>query len=483
MSVSGPSPLGTLMVQRVEAALGVTLSQQANLATGARPDAVTQPGQSDKIDPIKNPPPKEHEGARQVREQSGRQAGLAALTRNDPEIAKLLAARNAPMAGYTASAPTSLGLAAKAILALLQQFPDGAAARGRAPLLAQGTPAGAAGAAGGTPGSTAGASNTAANTASTAAGAAASSTAAAGGAGAAPAGIAGQLTAALSQALQSSGVFYEAHLREFAFGQRTLEQMRAEPQAQAGQHAARGGTTAESGASRGGEPAAGQPPTATPQAGQPGQAAQSAQAANAAHTAQASLASQSAQAAQAAAPQTHNPQLAGALLGLDPSTHALVRQQLETLANQAFAWQGEAWPGAGMEWEVQRRESQGGEEYADSWSTRLKLNLPRLGEVQARLSLSGSQLVMHLVSPDGADLMAEHTETLRQGLNRQGLQLSQLTLSREPGEAEVHAGTMAQAMAETKTGMPSDTQAGSQSVSQAPSQNEGSAGPDTGASA
>src|SRR5690606_36053017 len=103
MSVSGPSPLGTSMVQRVEAALGVTLSQQANLATGARPDAVTQPGQPDKIDPIKNPPPKEQEGVRRGGEQGGRQAGLAALARNDPEIAKLLAARNAPMMGFTAS--------------------------------------------------------------------------------------------------------------------------------------------------------------------------------------------------------------------------------------------------------------------------------------------------------------------------------------------------------------------------------------------
>src|SRR5690606_26100564 len=136
MSVSGPSPLGTLMVQRVEAALGVTLSQQANLATGARPDAVTQPGQPDKIDPVKNPPPKEHEGARRANEQGGRQAGLAALARNDPEIAKLLAARNAPMTSYTASAPTTLGQAAKTILALLQQFPEARpAVPGRAPLL------------------------------------------------------------------------------------------------------------------------------------------------------------------------------------------------------------------------------------------------------------------------------------------------------------------------------------------------------------
>lgn len=484
MSVSGPSPLGTLMVQRVEAALGVTLSQQANIATGARPDAVTQPGQPDKIDPVVNPPPKEHEGGRRSNESGGRQAGLAALIRNDPEIAKLLAARNAPMTSYTASAPTSLGQAAKAILALLLQFPDARpAVAGRAPLLNQapapggqaggGGPAaggsipapGAGGAAPSTPPGTnldpqavqalsqrSGSANqpanvqAQANTGATAPG----STGASGGAtapGSAPtppgspavagqagaaaaaappgnapslAGMAGQLATALAQALQGSGIFYESHLREFAFGQRTLAQVQSEPQAQAGQQS--GSPAAESTHARGGtDTASGQPANAASQASQGSQAAHGAQASQA----QASASAQS---------QAANLHLAGALLGLDPSTHALVRQQLETLANQAFAWQGEPWPGAEMEWEVQRRHPDAHEgEQAENWATRLNLSLPGLGEVQARLSLAGNQLVMHLVSPDGASLMADHTESLRNRLAAQGLQLSHFTISREQG--------------------------------------------------
>src|SRR5690606_13991661 len=131
-------------------------------------------------------------------------------------------------------------------------------------------------------------------------------------------------------------------------------------------------------------------------------------------------------------------QLAGALLSMDPSTHALVRQQLETLANQAFAWQGEAWPGSELEWEVRRREPQGEDQETDTWSTRLKLNLPGLGEVVARLSLANNQLVMHLVAPESATVMADHTGLLRERLGLHGLQLSQLTISREtetPDEA------------------------------------------------
>lgn len=395
MSVSGPSPLGTLMVQRVEGALGVSGSQQANIATGARPDAISQPGQPEKNDAVKNPPPKGEEGARQPPQ--GRQGALAALARNDPEIAKLLASRNAPMTSYTASAPTSLGQAAKTILALLQQFPDARPmVTGRAPLFpaapGQGQPASSAGS---QP-------------------AAAQATASAPGTPLPPplSGLAGQFAQALSQAMQGSGLFYESHLRELAFGQRTAEQLRSEPQAQAGREAASnagtGNTTrADADASR---------------LAQSGQMNQPASAAT--------------QAAQSGANTQASAQLAGALLGLDPSTHMLVRQQLEALANQAFAWQGEAWPGGEMEWEVQRREPQGGGEEAESWSTRLRLNLPGLGEVSARLSLSNSRLVMHLAAPDSAKLIADHTALLHERLSAHGLQLNQLTISADSEQPE-----------------------------------------------
>ncbi|NLC35337.1 MAG: flagellar hook-length control protein FliK [Alcaligenaceae bacterium] len=452
MSVSGPSPLGTLMVQRVEGTMGVNVAQQANITTGARPDAVTQPGQPDKTDAAKNLPPKEQEAARQPQ---GRQSGLAALARNDPEIARLLAARNAPMTAYTASAPTTLGQTAKTILALFQLFPDARpAVTGRTPLLshapgqqaATGQNAAAApGAAGGTTAANPAAGNldpravealmqraagggqastqlatamarAATATATPAPGAPGQPVAAgplgslaqiltAGGLPLASSGMAGQLAHALSQAMQGSGLFYESHLRDFAFGQRTLAQMQNEPQAQAGRES--GGQQSSAAQARGGSETAANPAQSGNQA------------------AQTQTAAQTAQTAQTAA------QLSGALLGMDPSTHALVRQQLETLANQTFAWQGEAWPGGDLEWEVKRREPQEGGEETEHWSTRLKLTLPGLGEVVARLSLSETQLAMHLAAPEAASLMADHTGMLRERLGQHGLQLSQLTISRE----------------------------------------------------
>src|SRR5690606_13840644 len=318
-----------------------------------------------------------------------------ALAKNDPEIAKLLAARNAPMTSYTASAPTSLGQAAKTILALLQNFPNvQPTVTGRAPLLVQAPGQSASGS--GTPGSgsTAGGSALAGDGGTAAArpvggnldpraagalpGAAMAGASAAGaGTGALLStllgGLPGQFAQALSQAIQGSGLFYESHLREFAFGQRTLEQLRSEPQAQAGR-------AAEGASQQGG--AAGARAT-----GGGADASTGAQA-NTASSNPALNQPSPAQAAQASA------QLAGALQGMDPSTHLLVRQQLEVLANQSFAWQGEAWPGSDMEWEVQRREPQGDGQETESWSTRLKLKLPGLGEVVARLTLADQQLVM-----------------------------------------------------------------------------------------
>ncbi|KDB92178.1 molybdopterin-dependent oxidoreductase, partial [Bordetella bronchiseptica] len=45
MSV-GPPALGSILVQRLDAVLGTTMSAQSNLVSGARPDAVAQPGEA-----------------------------------------------------------------------------------------------------------------------------------------------------------------------------------------------------------------------------------------------------------------------------------------------------------------------------------------------------------------------------------------------------------------------------------------------------
>ncbi|CPQ05497.1 Flagellar hook-length control protein FliK [Bordetella pertussis] len=113
--------------------------------------------------------------------------------------------------------------------------------------------------------------------------------------------------------------------------------------------------------------------------------------------------------------------------GIHQDATLLVRQQLDVLANQPDARQ--AWPDAPMEWEVAREH---GDEAAGQpgthWATRLKLNLPRLGTVEARLNLAANQLVLHVVAPDSAAEIGAAADALRQQLSAAGLTLTNLSV-------------------------------------------------------
>ncbi|WP_454737361.1 flagellar hook-length control protein FliK [Cupriavidus necator] len=85
-----------------------------------------------------------------------------------------------------------------------------------------------------------------------------------------------------------------------------------------------------------------------------------------------------------------------------PGAEGLVRQQLELLATQQFRWIGEVWPGTHMAWEIARDPVDDGDAHGDAqartWSTRLLLELPELGTIEARLSLSPGGLGARLVA-------------------------------------------------------------------------------------
>lgn len=420
MSV-GPSALGTLLVQRLDAALGTTLSQQANIVSGARPDAVTQPGQPER------PEAPRHETVRDGRtnvdralEQS-RQQGQQSIDRTklDARAAALLASRGLVSTTATPSAPTSLGQAARAILALLANYPDQSPeVQGKTPLLhhkpgpviGQQANVGA-GAQRADAGAGAGRAAVGANTSGGAAALAAQAT----GSALPTPGIAAQLTQALAQIVQNSGMFYEAHLNGLAFGKQTLAQLQQEPQAQAGRNTPNNPPA----------PSTSHTSSSTPGPGN-----------NATHNAMTARAEGGASiigSGASATPAAHTP-----VPGVDPQTQMLVRQQLEVLANQTFAWRGEAWPDAPLEWEVSRHESPAQEqddtESQTHWATKINIQLPQLGTIQARLTLSGQQLVMHVIAPDSAELLGEHTESLRDRCAGQGLQLSQLSIASDGPE-------------------------------------------------
>jgi len=79
-----------------------------------------------------------------------------------------------------------------------------------------------------------------------------------------------------------------------------------------------------------------------------------------------------------------------------PATEGMVRQQLELLAAQQFQWKGEAWTGAQMSWEVSPghadEDGSGAQSPARSWTTRIVVQMPGMGVVEANLTLSPAML-------------------------------------------------------------------------------------------
>ena len=416
MSIGAPSNLGTLLIQRLDAALGTTLGQQANIASGAGPQAVPQPGNPENPGALQNPARRDtREAVDQAGAEGQRRAAVGKASR-EMQLDNLLG-RSTTFQGATQSAPTTLGYAARIILALLNQFPQAnQTIQGRAPLLTpSGQPAGNAAQAGaapgpGTPALPAGAPNQAASATQIWAQVATTLNQ--------PGALAARFAQALSQSVQGSGLFYESHVAQLAAGKTSAQALRQEPQ---GQMAGRALPAAQ----------AGGPPASLSSIIQQTHAAaiQDPGAQNSSAPAAQTGASHAAAASQNPAPNMPIP-------GIDPQAQFLVRQQLEVLANQGFIWQGEAWPGADMQWEVRRRQPDDGQTPAvaeEHWATRLNLQLPTLGQVEARLSLSGDQLVMRLTAPQSADRLSQSIEPLRSRLLAQGLQASQLSVrDRDP---------------------------------------------------
>lgn len=202
------------------------------------------------------------------------------------------------------------------------------------------------------------------------------------------------LAPALREALSQSGLFYESHQLQWLSGKLATaallqepqgEQARPPPPQSAGPADAAGPTRLAS-----------LPRAATDMA--PNAPAPEA-------TATTAAANESDTAASA------NPApVAGARAAAIPERLApVVYQQLDAMATQNYVWQGQVWPGQTMEWEIEdpRRDRESGpDEQAAEWKTTLRLTLPRLGGVEARLILTPAGVALRLVADDDATVAA-----------------------------------------------------------------------------
>lgn len=108
----------------------------------------------------------------------------------------------------------------------------------------------------------------------------------------------------------------------------------------------------------------------------------------------------------------------------------LVQQQLDAAATREVTWVLQPWPGQTAEWQVSERRDAApdyaAEELESRWRTSLKLTLPHLGRIEARLHLSGHDLQLRLLS-DGSGSQSESLSRalplLAQALSSAGLSL------------------------------------------------------------
>lgn len=227
--------------------------------------------------------------------------------------------------------------------------------------------------------------------------------------------LAQRLPSQLAQAVTTSGLFYEAHQVEWALGQRSMTSLLAEPQGQHSRAEVLAAWGQDNGALRtailaqlatGEETQAPRPPVSLLRALFGGEIA----------------------AASAPAEEASPAPNQGAASMVPEELRSLVQQQLEAAATQRLAWHGEIWPKQFLEWEIERDAAHAESAAAEAavWHTTLRLQLPRLGEIEARIRLSGQnlELVLQAADPARATDLQSAVPGLQHALAAAGLTLT-----------------------------------------------------------
>lgn len=194
-----------------------------------------------------------------------------------------------------------------------------------------------------------------------------------------------KLTQKLHDTISRSGLFYESHVTEWARGERPLADLMREPQMQHMQQLQR-------------------------------------------------LAQQSGEALARLGPG-----------GPDLTPAQMVNQQLHTQEQGRVQWNGEAWPGQQMQWEIKREGHDGGEggrqpgDQAESqeqvWRSGVRFRLPMLGKIAATVTMIGEQVhvQLHTDSDESAGALRAYAGQFESAMAAAGAQLSSLAIAQDDG--------------------------------------------------
>ncbi len=194
-----------------------------------------------------------------------------------------------------------------------------------------------------------------------------------------------RLAQKLQQTVTTSGLFYESHVAEWADGKRALTELMREPQMLRQAQDAAAGSATVAGAKAGAEA-----------------------------------------------------RVAG---GPDAAAAQLINQQLHTHEQARVLWQGEAWPGQAMEWDIRKDAAGDGKpgrgadgEPVQVWRSGVRFHFPQLGAVSGAVVLIGGQV--HIQMQAGAEgsaaALRAHAGALERALEAAGSPLTSLTISSPP---------------------------------------------------
>lgn len=180
------------------------------------------------------------------------------------------------------------------------------------------------------------------------------------------------LAANLRQAIQSSGVFYESHVAQWASGKRPIEDLQKEPQGQVRQQARSGSDILQ---------------RADPTHSQLGQ---------------------------------------------------IINLQLNALEQHRLIWQGQAWPGQDMQWEIMQEDAQDKEQHEaqdneTAWQSTVRFQFRNLGGIAASIHVIGNQIHIQINtdSAQTADRLNAQSHLLKQSMLAAGSPLDSLTVKKD----------------------------------------------------
>lgn len=226
-----------------------------------------------------------------------------------------------------------------------------------------------------------------------------------------------ELAPALKQAISQSGMFYESHLKQWVDGARPLQLLLTEPQA-----------------------ALTQPTQDAPEPHAQTQARTASEtSAQTAQIRETTVAPARDALVEIRAERNDSLSTPQGGLRLPESVTPVVLQQLETLATQQAAWQGQIWPGAQMQWSIVDPDAGQSDGTDDSetilWRSQLRLSLPQLGELQASLTLGpqGVSIRLGAAEKHSAELMRDAQGSLQDAFDAAGIPLTLVTIREDVG--------------------------------------------------